>query len=209
MREALATGARGYVVKTDAGTELLPAVNAVLRGEQFVGRRFADHDLTEITDAGAPKDARGESVLAPLQRSQESARRHEAGFHLDDASLLDDITQFIGSDSAPGMRLSSSRPRNTGRALADIVGPGLDTAAAIEQGRYISMDAADTLSTFMRDGIPDPVRFLKLLGGVIATAADATKGERVRVAFSENVCISCGHKVTQRQRFRSKNSAIS
>ena len=33
---ALGTGARGYVVKSDAGTELLPAVEAVLRGERFI-----------------------------------------------------------------------------------------------------------------------------------------------------------------------------
>ena len=33
---ALGTGARGYVVKSDAGRELLPAVEAVLRGERFV-----------------------------------------------------------------------------------------------------------------------------------------------------------------------------
>jgi DNA-binding NarL/FixJ family response regulator len=43
--EALHTGASGYVVKTDAGHELLEAVNAVLRGEQFVGKRFAGHDF--------------------------------------------------------------------------------------------------------------------------------------------------------------------
>jgi DNA-binding NarL/FixJ family response regulator len=40
VQEALATGAHGYVVKTDAGSELMEAVNAVLRGERFVGRRF-------------------------------------------------------------------------------------------------------------------------------------------------------------------------
>src|SRR5215472_6133096 len=33
---ALGTGARGFVVKSDAGTELLPAVEAVLRGERFI-----------------------------------------------------------------------------------------------------------------------------------------------------------------------------
>jgi DNA-binding NarL/FixJ family response regulator len=33
---ALGTGARGYVVKSDAGRELLPAVEAVLRGERFI-----------------------------------------------------------------------------------------------------------------------------------------------------------------------------
>lgn len=37
--EALSTGAQGYIVKEDA--ELMIAVNAVLRGEKFVGRRFA------------------------------------------------------------------------------------------------------------------------------------------------------------------------
>jgi DNA-binding NarL/FixJ family response regulator len=36
MRAALSTGAQGYVLKTDAGTELLPAVAAVLGGNVFV-----------------------------------------------------------------------------------------------------------------------------------------------------------------------------
>ena len=35
---ALGTGAKGYVVKSDAGSELLPAVEAVLRGERFIRR---------------------------------------------------------------------------------------------------------------------------------------------------------------------------
>jgi hypothetical protein len=45
VREALGTGADGYVVKTDAGSELLEAVNAVLRGEQFVGRSLSGLDF--------------------------------------------------------------------------------------------------------------------------------------------------------------------
>ena len=36
MQAALRTGAQGYVRKADAGSELRPAVDAVLRGEQFV-----------------------------------------------------------------------------------------------------------------------------------------------------------------------------
>jgi DNA-binding NarL/FixJ family response regulator len=47
VKEALNVGACGYVVKADAGDELLPALTAVLRGEQFVGRRFAGHDFRE------------------------------------------------------------------------------------------------------------------------------------------------------------------
>src|SRR5215831_12361772 len=33
---ALSTGARGFVVKSDAGKDLLPAVEAVLRGGRFI-----------------------------------------------------------------------------------------------------------------------------------------------------------------------------
>lgn len=45
VQKALGTGARGYVVKSDAGSDLLQAVNAVLRGDQFVSKRFSAHDL--------------------------------------------------------------------------------------------------------------------------------------------------------------------
>jgi DNA-binding NarL/FixJ family response regulator len=56
VQEALSTGARGYVVKTDAGNELLEGVNTVLGGDKFVGRRFAGHDLVKASDAAASQD---------------------------------------------------------------------------------------------------------------------------------------------------------
>lgn len=39
---ALRNGAKGYVLKSDAGTELLPAIDAVLRGERFISSRVRD-----------------------------------------------------------------------------------------------------------------------------------------------------------------------
>jgi len=45
VQGAFDTGARGYVLKTDARSELLTAVDAVLRGEQFVGKGFSGHDF--------------------------------------------------------------------------------------------------------------------------------------------------------------------
>jgi len=44
-REALKTGARGYVVKSDAALELIPGVWSVWRGESFVSSSLAAHDL--------------------------------------------------------------------------------------------------------------------------------------------------------------------
>jgi KaiC/GvpD/RAD55 family RecA-like ATPase len=118
-----------------------------------------------------------------------SARRHEVGFHSDDASLLDDITQFIGTALKAGnAAIVAATESHRKSLLPRLQAYGLDTAAAIEQGRYISLDAADTLSTFMLNGMPDPVRFLRNLGNLIATSAEAAKGEQSRVAvFGECV----------------------
>ena len=41
-REALDAGAQGYVIKIDAESELLPAIEAVLQGKQFISGRLGD-----------------------------------------------------------------------------------------------------------------------------------------------------------------------
>jgi DNA-binding NarL/FixJ family response regulator len=46
VRAALGTGGLGYVHKMDAGRELLPAVDAVLRGKRFVSRSLKDYELS-------------------------------------------------------------------------------------------------------------------------------------------------------------------
>ena len=63
----------------------------------------------------------------------------------------------------------------------------MDIAAAIEQGRYLPLDVPDTLSTFMGDDLPDPVRFLRVVGDLIAPAARAIAGRESRVA----ICGEC------------------
>jgi DNA-binding NarL/FixJ family response regulator len=47
--EALSTGASGYVVKSDARSELLPAVKAVLEGKRFISASLASHFLVATT----------------------------------------------------------------------------------------------------------------------------------------------------------------
>ena len=49
-KEALRTGASAYVVKSDAGRELLPAVEDVLQGRQFVSDRLRYYEFTAATD---------------------------------------------------------------------------------------------------------------------------------------------------------------
>jgi hypothetical protein len=64
----------------------------------------------------------------------------------------------------------------------------LDIGTAIEQGRYIALDAADTLSTFMLNGTPDLVRFLKLFDDLVVTASKAAKADQARVVIFGEMC---------------------
>jgi len=43
MQAALDTGAKGYVLKADAGRELWPAIEAVLHGKQYVSNELVRH----------------------------------------------------------------------------------------------------------------------------------------------------------------------
>jgi len=47
--EALNTGASGYVLKSDAAGELLPAIKAVLQGKRFVSASLAGYFLVATT----------------------------------------------------------------------------------------------------------------------------------------------------------------
>jgi len=187
--EALRTGAGGYVLKWDAAAELLPAVDAVLGGKRLVSASLAGNDLTDPKDEQTADHNSGGVVLPFPPQNVRIARRHEAGFYSDDRDFLNDLTQFIGAALKAGnaaivVGTKSRRDSLLPRLQAD----GLDIGAAIEQGRYVALDAADALPTFMLRGMPDPVRFLKVLGNLIATAAEAAKGEQARVAIFGEMC---------------------
>ena len=188
--EALRTGAGGYVVKSDAVGELLPAVEAVLKGKRFVSASLAGNDLTDPTDEQTADHNSGGVVLPFPPQNVRIARRHEAGFYSDDRFVLDDLTQFIGAalkaGNAAAIVVATKSRRDS--LVPRLQAYGLDIGAAIEQGRYIALDAADALPTFMLRGMPDSVLFLKLLGDLIETAAKAAKREQPRVAIFGEMC---------------------
>jgi hypothetical protein len=187
--EALRTGAGGYVVKSDAASELLPAVEAVLKGKRFVSASLAGNDLTDPKDEHTADHNSGGVVLPFPAQNVRIARRHEAGFYSDDRFVLDDLTQFIGAAlKAENATIVVATESHRDSLLPRLHAEGLDIGAAIEQGRYIALDAADALPTFMFSGLPDPVRFTKVLGDLIATAAKAAKREQARVAIFGEMC---------------------
>ena len=175
----LGLGARGYVVKTHAGRELLPAVKAILDGRQFVSSGLAGSNFTEGVDHPRNKEV----VPSHVSKTEEITRRHEAQFYSDDAGFLDGFTSFVGAALKAGNAVVVvATESHRDNLLLRLQAQGLDVGAAVEQGRYVSVDAAETLSTFMVNGLPDPAQFVKVAGDLIAEAAKAVKGEHARVA---------------------------
>jgi len=89
IQEALGTGARGYVAKIDAGKELLEALRAVLRGEQFVGSRFSDCGFGTAR-AAASLHVQSQTTYSQLQESREIAPPQEVRFYPDGERSLGD-----------------------------------------------------------------------------------------------------------------------
>jgi DNA-binding NarL/FixJ family response regulator len=188
VQGALASGGSGYVLKMNARNELLTAVNAVLGGKRFVGAILAANKFTDPKDEQTADHNSG-GVVLPFPQNVWIARRHEAGFYSDDRFVLDDLTQFIGAALKAGnAAIIVTTESHRDSLLPRLQTYGLDIGTAIEQGRYIALDAADALPTFMLRGMPDSVLFLKLLGDLIETAAKAAQGEEARVAIFGEMC---------------------
>jgi DNA-binding NarL/FixJ family response regulator len=185
---ALGTGASGYVVKADAGKELAKAVEAIFQGKRYISGRLKGCTSADAEDTQAPDQLdRSEglalpSTLAP-PRKTEIIRCHEAQFYSGDACFLDSFTHFIGAALKAGnAAIVVATESHRDSLLPRLQAHGLDVAALIGQGRYISLNAADTLSTFVVNDLPDPGRFFKFVGALILAAANAAKGEHPRVA---------------------------
>jgi DNA-binding NarL/FixJ family response regulator len=189
VEEALRTGAWGYVVKSDAAGELLSAVEAVLKDKPFISATIAGSDLTGPQGEHTHNPTNASVVLPFARQKVRIGGRHEAGFYSDDRRLLDDLTQFVGAALKVGnAAIVVATDSHRESLLPRLQAHRIDVSAAVEEGRYVALDAAGALSAFMLNGMPDPGRFLKLLGDLIATAAEAARGGQSRVAvFGECV----------------------
>ena len=93
-----------------------------------------------------------DTVLAPVAHwGQPGLRAHAVQFYSEDKSLLDELSRMIGTalGAGDGAIVIATKAHRDGLAQR-LQALGLDTARAIEQGRYVVLDAAETLAKFMR-----------------------------------------------------------
>ena len=133
------------------------------------------------------------SDFSPIDNPQEpvdySRHQHSVQFYSDDSFLLDALSRFMGSAIGAGDAAIVIATEDHRTTLAQqLSARGLDVTKAVEQGRYVALDAAATLAQFMVDGWPDEKRFVELIGGVILRAKAAAHQEHGRAAlFGEMV----------------------
>jgi DNA-binding NarL/FixJ family response regulator len=176
VREALNVGAVGYIYKLHTASELLPAIEMVLSGKQFVSSHLGPFATNAIRDEHFG-DRPSQELLAPPRR-----RSHEVGVYRDDASFVDDFTRFIEDTlklENPVIVIVNESHRNS--LFQRLQAHGWDICAAIQKGSYISLDVSDTLSKFMVNDWPDSALFAKVVGDLIEGAAKA-EGRHPRVA---------------------------
>src|SRR4051812_38843081 len=90
---------------------------------------------------------RGTSLASPPGRAVQASRRHHVQFYDETIALLETVGRFVGSalgagDAAIVVATEAHRAGLEQRLRAS----GLDVALAVQQGRYVPLDAAETLA---------------------------------------------------------------
>ena len=168
IRETFRLGGSGYIDKLRIRFDLLPAVQAIRRGSKFV------------------------SSALDFSDSMDPDPRHDVQFYSDDTVFMETVSRFLiaalnSGNSAIVLATAAHRER-----LAERLKEAIDIDHAIQQERYIAIDAAEVLSQTMVDGSPDLGRFADGLRGLLEPATKAALAERPRVAiFGECVGLLC------------------
>jgi CheY-like chemotaxis protein len=136
---ALSTGADGYVVKSDAASELLPAIDAVLRGKRFVSACLKGHNSIDNADSN-----RCEKVVA-------ASDCHDLNLCVDDAGFVDGLGHSIEATLENGnASVVIATKSHRSDLLQKLTADGVDVDSAVEKNLLVFLDI-DSLSRFVVD----------------------------------------------------------
>jgi hypothetical protein len=107
------------------------------------------------------------------------AHEHLVELYETDTFLVDTVARFLlpalRGDGGAIVVATAEHREAFAQALAE---GGVEVERAVREGRYVALDAAETLAAFMVQGGPDENRFREQIGGLIARVS--TDGRPVR-----------------------------
>lgn len=172
--EAFRAGALGYVVKSEAGTDLLPAIDAVLFGKQFVSTSLKSSWVSHAKGdhPGYQFQSRGANV------------HHEVVFYSDDEALETGFGQAAKSALSAGhTAIVFATEAHQRRIRQKLQTAGVEVEDEIKPGRCIQMDAEQVLRNIMANDLPDPAACRKLLQDILRSADESSAGQSKRIAL--------------------------
>jgi CheY-like chemotaxis protein len=165
VSEAFRCGGRGYVLKQRVGRDLVHALDQALRGRSFVPSLAA---LSSV-DAGGH--------VMQLYDGVES--------FVDGLAILFDLALRRGDATC----VIANRPVREG--LSDrLRARGWAAGGSSGHKRYLAIDAADALSRFMRNGLPDPDRLADLARELDAYRRAESEGAGAQLTVCGNMVVS-------------------
>lgn len=132
LEAALVVGRCGYVLKSNAGSELLLAVETVLEGKGYVSAGVAGHELTE---------------RQPTHDGPSARRRHRVEFYPGDSAFVASFASSIESSLRNGnVAVVLASESHHIDILEKLKADGVNVGIAEEQKFYIPLELADSLT---------------------------------------------------------------
>src|SRR5580700_12341924 len=130
----------------------------------LIGEANMHGPISRTTDHAQPRVAKG-------SWSQQGEHPHGVQFYSQDKFLLEELSEYVGNALRAGdAAVVIATEQHCDGLLPGLMAQGLDIGTLIEHGRFIVLDAAELLATFMVDGWPSPERFDEVVGEVITKA---------------------------------------
>lgn len=149
------------------------------------GRDIVEESQAKLHGVTSSKKTHASSEIENILRYNESG--HFIQFYENDAFLLDSLSELVSTDLATGDTCIFIATQTHQDGLEErLKANGLDLATAQMQGKYISLNAIETLSQLMIDGLPDADRFAEIIGKMIV---QATKDQCQVHIFGEMVAL--------------------
>jgi DNA-binding NarL/FixJ family response regulator len=166
VEEAYRSGAHGYVYKPRAHRDVLPVLDAIIRGTRFIS-------------GGLARIAGGDSI---------ASHRHALLFYSSDAVFVDALSRFIaGAFEGGNVVIVLVTKSHDERIRLSLRASGIDVEQALHS-RYISVDIGDLLAQVMVDHWPDAARFQSAAEELVTAAA-------ARAAAHGGKVVACGECV--------------
>ena len=161
VEQAFNGGAHGYVYKPRALRDVLPVLDAILRGAQFVS-------------GGLERVAQGDGL---------ASHRHDVVFYSSDAVLVGAFHRFIDGELRKGNAVIAAVTAAHEQCIrSSLEAARVDVALAIQEQRYIPLNVSDLFVMATVNGCPDPVRYLDAAGDLLADVTRRATDRHAKVA---------------------------